>query len=169
MSDFIYFSSDNLQSEIGQVNQDSIIPFFSEGKWSMHELLIYLLNISGPSKVWLSTFSISETAIRAFSFLIENKLILELHCLFDHTIKRHKLDLLYFASNIASTIKLCSNHSKIILIENDHWKITVVGSANMTPNVRKEAGVIFTQAHVFYQYKNYLVKALEEGTPVNFE
>jgi hypothetical protein len=76
---------------------------------------------------------------------------------------------MYFASNIVSDITLSANHSKLILIENLSWKITVVGSANMTPNPRKEAGVIFSVRETYDDFLKHLVKAISDGLPVNFK
>lgn len=168
MSEFIYFASRDLRQDIGTITQHQIKPFFSEGLWSMHDLMLYLLEITGPAKVWISTFSISEAAIRAIHLAIEKGWITEIHCLFDHTIRKHKLGLLYFASHVVGDISITSNHSKLVLIENDEWKISVVGSANMTPNPRKEAGVIFSDPNALEFYKTHLVKAISEGFPVNF-
>lgn len=166
--EFIYFAGPDLRQEIGQITPDQVRPFFSEGRWSMHDLMLYLLEITGPAKVFLSTFSISEAAIRALLMATEKGMITEIHCLFDHTIKKHKLNLLFFAWNVAGDVTLTANHSKIILIQNDQWKVSVIGSANMTPNPRKEAGVIFTTVSAFDHYKYYLEKSIEEGFPVTF-
>lgn len=166
---FIYFAGPDLRQEIGEIVPGQVKPFFSEGLWSMHDLMLYLLEITGPAKVWLSTFSISEAAIRAILMAIEKGMISEIHCLFDHTIKKHKLSLLYFAWNVMGDITITANHSKIILIENEKWKISVIGSANMTPNPRKEAGVIFSTRETLEHYKLHLVKSIDEGFPVTFQ
>ena len=166
--EFIYFAGRDLRHDIGGIMQNQVKPFFSEGLWSMHDLLLYLLEITGPAKVWLSTFSLSEAAIRAIHLAIDKGYITEIHCLFDHTIRKHKLGLLFFASNTVSNIAITANHSKLILIENDHWKISVVGSANMTPNPRKEAGVILTTPSVFDHFKFHLVKSISHGIPVKY-
>lgn len=168
MPDFIYFSGRDLRQDIGDIQTDQVKPFFSEGLWSMHDLMIYLLEITGPAKVWLSTFSISEAAIRAILSAVEKKMITEMHCLFDHTIKKNKLSLLYFAWNVIGDITLTDNHSKVMLIENDRWKIAVIGSANMTPNPRKEAGVIFSIQATFDQFKFHLERSITDGIPVTF-
>ena len=163
--EFIHFASKDLKKDIGEIQPDTIKPYWSEGRWSMHELLFYLLTITGPAKVYLSTFSISEITVRAFALAIEDKSITELHCLFDYTIKKNKLNLLYFAGNVTSKIKLAPNHSKVILIENDDWTLSVVGSANMTPNPRNEAGAIFTQKDIFDKYKHHIETSMENGLP----
>lgn len=165
--DFIYFSGRDLRKDIGDIMQNQVKPFFSEGLWSMHDLMLYLVEITGPAEVWLSTFSISEAAVRAIHLALEDGYITNIHCLFDHTVSKHKLGLLYFTSNIATEVILTANHSKIMLIKNDRWKVSVVGSANMTPNPRKEAGVIFTTESTFDFYHAHLVKSIAEGIPVN--
>jgi hypothetical protein len=161
---FIYFAGRDLREDIGEIVQDQVKPFFSEGHWSMHELLLFLLGITGPARVWLSTFSISEDAIRAFSTAMDKGMITQIHCLFDYTIQKNKLGILFFAYNTVSDITITANHSKLILIQNDSWKVSVVGSANMTPNPRKEAGVIFTTGETFDHYLMHLQRAFAEGT-----
>ncbi len=166
-TEFVYFSDKLLSKDIGTISQNMVKPFWSEGKWNMHDLLTFLLKTTGPAKVWLSTFSISEASIRAFNNAMDEGLITELNCLFDYTIKKNKLQLLVFASNVASDIRLTPNHSKIILIENDNWNLTVVGSANMTPNPRKEAGVILTDRNSYLHFKERLVQAMLDGVEID--
>lgn len=166
---FIYFQHKSLKADIGDINQDNIFPYYSDGLWSMHELFLYLLGITGRAEVWISTFSISEVSIRSFASAIEDDLISKFHCIFDHTIKKNKLDLLYFADNVVTDITILNNHAKLILIKNDDWCISVVGSANMTPNPRKEVGVIITIPSVFENYLQHFEKSKDEGQIVDFD
>ncbi len=167
-TEFTYFVNKDLKKDIGDVVPDAVKAFWSEGKWSTHELMQHLLSITGPAKVTLSTFSISEAAIRAFSLGMNSGMITELNCLFDYTVKKNKTQLLFFAKNVTSIIKLAPNHSKIMLLENENWKLVVVGSANMTPNPRKEAGVIITVPSLYDQYYSHLNKAIEDGIDFSF-
>lgn len=168
IKDFIYFASKDLKNEIGDIQQDAVKCFWSDGKWSTHELLLYLIDFAGPCNVYLSTFSISEIAVRALYLGMDEGKILNLHCLFDMNIKRHKSGLMYFADHVANEIILTNNHSKVFLIENSTWKISVLGSANMTPNPRKEAGAIFSDKKTFDFYLKHLSDALTNGTPATY-
>jgi hypothetical protein len=168
MDGFVYFAHRDLRRDIGHLQQNQVKPFFSEGLWSMHDLMMFILEHTGPAEIWLSTFSISEASIRSLFMASEEGKVHGIHCLFDHTIPRNKLALLFFAHNVVSDISITANHSKILLIKNDDWKVSVVGSANMTPNPRKEAGVIFTLPEVFDQYHHHLVTAMAEGVKVTF-
>ncbi|MBN2747350.1 MAG: hypothetical protein JXR34_11550 [Bacteroidales bacterium] len=163
IEDLIYFSKKDLTRDIGDIKPGMIKPWFSIGRWSAHELLIYLLSITGPAHVFLSTFSIGEASVRAFYQAHENNHMLSLKILIDYTAKKHRPELLNFAENIGASFKISNNHSKIILIENADWNITVVGSGNMTPNPRYEAGVIFTQAKTYLEYHTALTEVFNEG------
>ncbi len=166
---FIYFQHKQLDADIETIEQGEVYPFYSDGKWSNHELLLYLLGITGKAEVWLSTFSISEVSIRSFASAMDEGLISQLHCIFDHTIKKNKLELLFFANNIVSDATLLANHAKLLLIKNDEWQITVIGSANMTPNPRKEVGVIFSIPSIFHKYLEYFELSKSSGLKVDFD
>lgn len=146
------FTKKALEEEIGEIRPLSIKPYWSNGKWSTHDLLVYLLSITGPAELLMSTFSIGETAITTLYHLFKEGQIKKLDLLIDYTAKKHRLELLNFAANMGAQIRIESNHSKVLLLQNESWNITVVGSGNMTPNPRYEAGVIFTYADTYQQY-----------------
>ncbi len=125
--------------------------YYSEGDFSMHELLEALLDLTGPASVKITSFSITEVAIRAFHRLSEERKITNLRCILDQTVKSYRLGLLLFAVNVSSEIALAKNHAKIILIENDKWKLTVVSSANFNVNDKIEAGIV-SGCHDVYDF-----------------
>lgn len=133
---------------------DKVIPFFSDGKWSLFHLLSHCLAYyTGPAKVRISSFSISENALRSFLNDKESGLIKSMSLLFDVSIPHRKIDLMLFAREVFSEIRLCPNHSKIILIDGDR-KACIISSQNLTPNPRLEAGVIFTTDEHYNFYSN---------------
>ena len=84
-----------------------------KGDWAIHEVLPSLLSAIGPAKVKIMTFSISEDSLRPLFFLADERKIESLTLLLDMTVKRHKLDLLLFASNISPSIRIDSCHAKL--------------------------------------------------------
>lgn len=144
-----------------------IIPLASDGDWSMHHLLEYLLEKYGPAEVWVSSFSITEVAIRTFLNLQEKGLIQQLHCLFDFTVKRHKTGLLFFASHIVSEIAIDKCHAKLILIRSEKVTITVVASANFNINDKKEVAIIHFSQWFFEFYLNKLIQWMESGIKIS--
>jgi hypothetical protein len=145
----------NLSNKFGGIQEitwNVTFPFVSEGEFSMHELMEFLLEKTGPASVRVTSFSITEAAVRSFLHLMETGVIRHLDCLFDLSVKRHKLGLLYFVNNVASSIALAKCHAKLILIENREWKVSVVGSANFQVNDKIEAGVISTRPEFLQFY-----------------
>jgi len=159
---FTFTNYPTIEKEIGVIQQNQYYHFFSE-KWSMHELLLYVLSFSGPVKVTLTSFSISEMAIRVFVNAMEAGYITELNCLFDKNIHKNRTNLLFFANNVVTRIHLSRCHAKVILFENDNWKIVVNGSANFTINPRYEAGMICSVPDAFLKYQTEINKAFENS------
>lgn len=155
-----------IHQAVSAFKDSSVIPVASNGDWSMHELLEYLLGISGPAKVWISSFSITEVAIRTFLNLQETGQITNLSCLFDFTVKRHKTGLLFFANNVVSDITISKCHAKLILIENADCTIAVVGSANFNINDKKEVAVIHFKRWFFDFYLNVLKDWMQSGLKI---
>ncbi|MDP2059808.1 MAG: hypothetical protein Q8J97_08715 [Flavobacteriaceae bacterium] len=129
------------------------------------------MNQTGSAKVRISSFSINETAIRCFLRLKESGLMTSLTCLFDLSVKRYRVGLLFFASNVISEIGMTNIHAKLVFIENDHWKVLVVTSANLNVNDKKEAGVIITMPEhyqsMLVHYENWYAESLKV-TPDEF-
>jgi hypothetical protein len=133
-------------------NPNIVVPYYSESEFSMHELLERLVEMTGPAEVKVSSFSITEVAIRTFLRLIDNHLIIGLRCIFDRSVKMHHIGLHLFALNVTTGIALTKNHAKIILIQNEQWKITVISSANLNVNDKIEAGMITGNPEIFDFY-----------------
>lgn len=134
----------DLRASIGELEQDQALQFATAGRWSMHQLLEYLLLKTGPAKVWMTTWTITEEPMRALLGMITSGLITELNAVLDYRIERRKPEAFQLASSIITRIKLTKCHAKVLVIKNDTWSITILGSANFSKNPRIEAGTIFT-------------------------
>lgn len=167
-SQFVFFADKQIGEQIGTLHHETVYPFWSNGRWAMHNLLSWLLKQTGPAKVQLSTFSISEIALRSLANDIETGKIQKLQCLFDFSIRQNKLQLLFFAKQLTADIRINAIHAKVLLIENDNFYVTVVGSANMTPNPRKEAGIILTDKVNFKAMQGKFVEIINESKKLDF-
>lgn len=150
-----------------KLKKNKNIPFISDAEFSTHELIGHLLTQTGPSAVRISSFSISEIAIRNFFRLQESRQITQLSCLFDFSVKRHKLGLLFFASNVASCIRLTKVHAKLIFIDNEEWNLVVVTSANLNNNDKKEVGIIITSPELYSFYSTNYNQWFEDALNVS--
>jgi hypothetical protein len=119
-------------------------PFFTRARWSSYHLLEYLLTLSGPAKVYMTTFSFSEESLRAFYKLKKTGLITELSVLANVAVRRYKADLMHFAERVIDDLYMGNYHLKITAIQSDSVRYAVNQSANATRNPAHEAGIIVT-------------------------
>ena len=151
---------EKLVQVFGRVIQGQSIHYASLGDWSTHDLLFFLLEQTGPARVYFTTWAISEYAIRQLYQFIEHGLILELKGIFDYRNGIRKPAELQFLQKITTDIKAAKCHAKVTVIENDNWGISVVGSANYTRNPRIEAGVLCCDKTVAAFHRDWILKEL---------
>lgn len=143
-------ASNSKESPLERVNQtferlspDKVQPFFAPGDWQLYHLVEWILKQTGPAEMFVSSFSVSEEFIRALNRLKESY-IQDLSMLIDYRTAAKALRLSLFTNNVCDMLHLGNNHSKIILVKNDRWKVTVVTSQNQTRGNRFEAGMLST-------------------------
>jgi hypothetical protein len=153
-------SNQIIEHVIGEIMLNQTIHYASMGDWSTHDLIFYILKQNGPSRVYFTTWSISEYAVRQLYYFVESGLILELKGIFDYRNGIHKPAELQLLKNITTDIKPAKCHAKVTVIENDRMGIAVVGSANFTRNPRIEAGVICTLREVAEFHKAWILEEL---------
>ena len=153
-----------LHQVFGQVAQQQSVHYVSLGDWSTHDLLFFLLEQTGPARVYFTTWAISEYAIRQLYQFIEQGLILELKGIFDYRNGIRKPAELQFLQKITTDIKAAKCHAKVTVIENDNWGISVVGSANYTRNPRIEAGVLCCDKNVAAFHRDWILRELSNSS-----
>lgn len=145
---------------IGKVEQNRTIHYWTEGEWSAHELMEYLLEATGPAKVYLTTWAMSENPVRALLRLIEQKKITVLYAIFDVKCTDRAPKVFQLVNSITTKVKLSHCHAKVFVIENDEWLIANNGSANWTKNPRTESGVITTVRKDAAFYRDCIIKKI---------
>jgi len=153
-------ANQKLHQVFGKVADGQSIHYASLGDWSTHDLLFFLLEQTGPARVYFTTWAISEYAIRQLYQFIEQGLILELKGIFDYRNGIRKPAELQFLQKITTDIKAAKCHAKVTVVENDLWGISVVGSANYTRNPRIEAGVLCCDKTVSAFHRDWILKEL---------
>lgn len=117
--------------------------FWTGGQWNMHDLLVFMLSVTGPAKVYFTTWSISEDAVRVLLKLKETELITDLTCVLDYKAKEQKTNAFLLAKSNFN-VSLTPIHAKVTVLVNDNWKVCITGSANWTRNPRAERQLICT-------------------------
>lgn len=151
-----------LRQVIGQLAQGDTIAYATGGQWSSHEMLRYCLQTTGPARVALTTWAVTEDPLRMIHQLINSGQITAFDCVFDYRTEKRKPEALQFAKSIEARVKLSHCHAKILVIQNDTWSITVVSSANFTNNPRLEAGTIFTSKAAADFYLSIIQKEFDK-------
>lgn len=148
---------------------NAVLPFFTEGRWSLYHLLSHVLLYTGRATVYISSYSLSEAAIRSFKRDMDSGLIENLFVLLDIGVSHRKADLLLFAISIGAQVRLSPNHSKVVIVENAKHCVAVVTSQNLTPNPRLEAGCVFTNANVSQFYRDSFLKYYSLAMPFTYD
>ena len=142
--------------------QDSVI-WNSFGHWSMHELLYYMLVRSGPANVYITTWAISELAMRSLCKYMKEGLIRQLHLFCDYrNTSRKPAELAYIEQN-ATNIKLGKCHAKLTVIDSEILPVYVSGSANYTKNPRFESGSIYFNRELMDFQRNTIIDLMTDG------
>lgn len=148
-----------LKKHIGVISADKTLHWITFGRWSMHDLIFYCLNQTGPAHIMVATWSISELAIRNIVDRKTDGRILSASFLLDPRVKvRNPKPLQMLQQNFRHTFSAC--HAKVTLIWNDTWSIDIIASANLTNNPRIERGLISTDRKVFDFDYTWLYEAI---------
>lgn len=158
-----------VRESIGDLMRGMCTVYVSGGRWSAHELRAYVLQQTGPAKVYMSTWAMSEDSSRMLLAGIESGLITELNCIFDRRLPVRKPGIMQLAKQLCTRISLVDCHAKVTVIINNNWGVTIIGSANDTNNKRIEAGVIITVPGVAQWNASWMMEQLNGGDPFNWK
>lgn len=149
---------------VEQVNEKPIVHFWTDGAWSMHQLLSGLLKLVGSSDVWMSTYALSETSVRAMHKLMEEGLIQSLYCVIDNRVDTRSAASFQFFNSIADRVVLADCHAKVTILLGGRRNLIVIGSANYTENKRMEVGMISDDWALCQFHKEWIENLLTNGT-----
>lgn len=127
-------------------------PYFSN-RIQLVEIIEWVLGQTGPAELMISTFSTSEEFIRRISRLMNRGLVVSCSLFCDLRAARKTVALYHFIKGVFDTVALCQNHSKVVLVYNDSFRVAVITSQNQTRGDRYEAGVITTDGHTFFNLR----------------
>ena len=143
----------SLVDKILQPISDVPLQAYLDNRLQLFDVLEYILRFTGPADLRVSTFSTSEEFLRRLFSLKKRGLITHALLLADLKAAKKTVNLASFMSNVFDTVYLTENHSKILLVSNDEWLVTVVTSQNQTRGNRTECGMISTDPVLFLDLK----------------
>lgn len=156
----------NLIDIIANIKENNVIVFNSFGKFSLYNLVENIAEkMETQSKIWITTYGLSEPGIRKLSNLKFKNIVSELNCVLDFRVSNRQPKAFKLLRSIANKIGYAESHAKITVIENDHFSITILGSQNWTRNTKHEAGVVICSSLISNFYIQYIheIIAKDEG------
>lgn len=112
-----------LKDVMRKVAEKQNVVWVSDGRCSIHQMLVALLDISGPAKVHISSYAMGETPARLLVQLKECGLITALYCVLDNRIDTRSAGSLQVIMSLCDQYSLIDTHAKVTIIQNDHISI----------------------------------------------
>lgn len=132
--------SGNARQAIGDITPGCEIFGFTKGQFSMMDLIIAILEQTGPATVDLSTWTAANADIRHCYQMLESGKVTASRWVVDVPFPNRQRE--YFAALVErfgpESIRLTRTHAKFVLIRNDRWNICVRSSMNLNKNPRFE-------------------------------
>ena len=152
---------------LGEIRHDETRHIVSMGDWSTEHLIGHITDQCGPMHLTMATWSVSNDAVHRIADALRSGALLSLRALLDWRVKVRRPDALAVLRSALETadLRLDSCHAKVYLLANDDWKITVVGSPNLTTNPRIEASVLTEGAEVWRFHSNWMNAAIDGANP----
>lgn len=154
-------SSKSFQADPGLILTRSIkklvpgenIHFYSWANFNLVRLIIHLLKFTGPAHLLMTSYTFSQKSIEAMFSRKQSGLLLSVRILTDNRVRTMSPKPFQMLQSCFDT-RCISVHSKVALLYNDSWKVTVITSQNATDNPKLERGIIFTDPAIFdFDYK----------------
>lgn len=145
---------------------DEIIVDTHCNNYSLHHLLIHLAEeLQGDAEINISTFSISEEVLNAFTAMREQKLLKSISVCIDKNFATKATPLLFYAGNAIDELFLVSNHTKIAVIsKSGEPKFLVTGSANLNYNPRWEYYMATSNKYMLQAHLEILEEIKNSGS-----
>ena len=115
------------------------------------DVIVAILEHIGASEIVISTFSTSEEFLRRIWRLRTEGMITSASLFCDLKAARKTVHLYKFITSIFETVYLVENHSKVVLLGNDRYKVTIITSQNQTRGNRFECGIISSSPELYNQ------------------
>lgn len=129
---------------------DAPLQAYLDNRVQLFDIIEYILSQTGPASIYISTFSTSEEFLRRIFRLKQKGMLTSAVMLADLKASRKTVNLYHFISNVFDYVYLAENHSKVILIRNDKWCVSICTSQNQTRGNRTESGMISTSPDIYF-------------------
>ncbi len=143
--DFVICKSPGkLKSLLYRIAENKSVHYWSDGDWSMHDMIMELLKRHKPAELFISTYALRELAVRQIIMAQDRGEIASVHMLLDYRAPVRIPEVVQLASMNVNKIGMAKVHAKVFILRGPTASISIITSANLTSNPRIECGVVST-------------------------
>ena len=154
-----YYSVGNAKACIGPITKGCEIFVLTQGQFSLFDVVEYLLSVSGPADVCISTWTAAGADTQCAKDMLKNGNIKTIRWVVDRSFKsRQPAYCSILEREFGDCIRTTRTHAKFITIINDEWSFAVRTSMNMNSNPRIEDLEISEDIDL----TKYLIKFVDE-------
>ena len=131
------------------------------------DVIASILEHIGAAEIVISTFSTSEEFLRRIWRLRKEGLITSASLFCDLKAARKTVHLYTFITSIFDTVYLAENHSKVVLLGNNRYRVAIVTSQNQTRGNRFECGIISSSHELYNQLAQGFAEMQDKSLPID--
>ena len=155
-----------IQQVLKPLKQSNSQVFLGQGLHTLG-LLGWILEQTGPADVAVTTFSTSDAFLCGVINLRKRGLINHSKLVADIKASSKTLKLKRLMTEAFDEVKLTLNHSKIMLVSNAEWLVSVITSQNQTYGDRAECTFISLDRDVYLDIHNMLNNLLDDKKTIS--
>lgn len=153
-------SPDKLNRLVSSLEANKQLHYISDGDWSMHDLVMLLLQQYKPAELYFTSYAIRELSMRQLVMAQQRGEISSIKMLLDYKAKSRTPEVFQLAAMNFNQIYLVPIHAKVTVIRSTAGSISIVGSSNWTSNPRIEAGVVSLDKWLAEFHINWIEKVM---------
>lgn len=156
-----YISEDidrDLSVAMGDLQPGWSYHFDTGTKWSLHDIVVYVIKQLGTCEVYLATYAIKEYQARLFASLKADGLISSVHALLDVRNRVLDANAVQLMEENCTAIGYTRTHAKLTVIKGASLSVTIVTSANYTANTNNDVGIMVTEPTAAEYWTEWILK-----------
>ena len=147
--------------------EDRPVQAYFSNTVQLADVIASILEHIGASGIVISTFSTSEEFLRRIWRLRKEGLITSASLFCDLKAARKTMHLYTFITSIFDSVPLAENHSKVVLLGNNCYKVVVVTSQNQTRGNRFECGIIPSSQELYNTLAQGFAEMQDKSLPID--
>jgi hypothetical protein len=159
----------DLHELLPELLPDHTYPIITNGHWSLHEMIAYLVQHTGSAAVHMTTWGITAEPLKSFLRLQELGHLTDVNCFFDSRIRKQCPEayqlLLHAVNERKIKVSLGKTHAKIVVLVGPNAAYAICTSANLTNNPRVEAYVLMTHRDTALAFRTVIDQLIAGGNP----